>query len=331
MAKKQAKSLQSQYESVRGSFRKKVSIARSKGYDINYNIQKPEKITQSFINRLKKITVEDIQEGIELDDIKVTSYFAGEGIDLRPTRREYEDVIDEIDSATYSEVEQPQTFVPHIPAGAQLEPRIKKRYYTMSPEQLEKEELMTGYLAGGYTKDLETGELEEVVGYRDIDTGKVYGVDDREIFQTRVDEKGYEEIIRTKHGTPFLKPNFIPVSNAVLTAEDYYDVIASNLRVQYTGNYYNPTWGDDFKNWLNDAINKYGAFEVRDMLAKAEDEGVKLDYDFFYNASNAGYEATINTLNAMLATGYATPEIMLKYSEAMEGNEGGFNVDYKNG
>lgn len=332
MAKKQAKSLKSQYESARGSFRKKVSIARSKGFDINYNIQKPEKITKSFINRLKKITVKDIQQGVELDDIMVTSYFAGEGIDLRPSRRVYEDVIDEIES---EEIWQPIDVygVPYEVSTDTGELRYKSKseeeeLREFAHEQkrlLEKE---------GYTEDVmhrifgaeENEEYDEIEGYRDVETGEVLSKDDPTIF--RRTNKG--RIIYDRNQKPIVKENYVPISSGALSPDEYETLVEQNLKMQYGGIYSNDR-GDEFTSWLDDMINKYDVYYVRDKLAQAEDEGYKLDYDFFYRATEADYNNTINALEAMLASGYANVENMLEMSDVIEATEDGFNIDYKNG
>lgn len=321
MAKKQTKSLKSQYESARGSFRKKVSIARSKGFDINYNIQKPEKITKSFINRLKKITVEDIQQGVELDDIKVTSYFAGEGVDLRPIagREIWEDI--DVYGTPY-EVSTKTGELRYKPKSREEELRELAQDVKRS---LEKE---------GYTEDVmrrifgaeEAEEYEEIEGYRNIETGEVLSKDDPAIF--RRTNKG--RIIYDRNQKPIVKENYIPISSGALSPDEYETLVEQNLKMQYGGIYSNDR-GNEFTSWLDDMINKYDVYYVRDKLAEAEDEGYKLDYDFFYRATEADYNNTINALEAMLATGYANADNMLEMSSAIEATEDGFNIDYKNG
>lgn len=321
MAKKQAKSLQSQYESARGSFRKKVSIARSKGFDINYNIQKPEKITKSFINRLKKITVEDIQQGVELDDITVTSYFVGDDIDLRPIagREIWEDI--DVYGTPY-EVSTETGELRYKPKSKEEELR---EFAREQKRLLEKE---------GYTEDVmrrifgaeEAEEYEEIEGYRNTETGEVLSKDDPTIF--RRTNKG--RIIYDRNQKPIVKENYVPISSGALSPDEYEILVEQNLKMQYGGIYSNDR-GNEFTSWLDDMINKYDVYYVRDKLAEAEDEGYKLDYDFFYRATEADYNNTINALEAMLATGYANAENMLEMSDAIEATEDGFNIDYKNG
>lgn len=353
LAKGKIKTLKEQYSSARSSFRKKVSELRKQGYGIEYELEIPDEITEDFIQQIKNISREDLKLGKSNSILQVSSNYVGEDIDLRPHYRydtSYSDTTDYEDNTTYYEIPQEEVMsepqkksdklgmfyngvyvdeetgeVIDNPRLIPTKEELAKRTMKETKALLDKE---------GYTEDVLRQMLEqpnevpllEVEGYRDIDTFELVSKDDPKIFVR--DRRGRK--IYDIAGNPIIKEQYMPINSGIISDEDYETLVEQNLRYQYGGLYQNER-GEEFTSWLDEMIKKYGVFEVRDKLAQAENEGYKLDYDFFYNASEADYNNTINVLEAMLATGYANKDTMLEMSETIESYESGFDIDYKNG
>lgn len=345
---KSKKPLAEQYKSVSGSFRKKISEARKQGFDVNYKINKPEQLTQEFIDTLRSIKIADIKQGVNIDGISVESYYAGE-MDLRPTKHTYIEEVEEyaVDEPTVN-IEEPKHentveyrgWIVDADTGELIEP-IK--YKPKTDEEIVNQyvkEVKDIFDRNGLTEDVLKRMLEpeenadDVEGYRDIDTFEIIGKNDPSIYVRDAQDR----IIYDRQGNPLIKQNLIPISARNMSAEDYEELVAKNIKGKYgfeSSSMYATDANErvsEFSGWLDEMIDKYGAFNVRDTLAQAEDDGYKMDYDFFYNATEEDYSNTINALEAMLALNYEKAnEYQLANSDYFENAEGGFNIDYKNG
>lgn len=344
---KSKKPLAEQYKSVSGSFRKKISEARKQGFDVNYKINKPEQLTQEFIDTLRSIKIADIKQGVDIEGISVESYYAGE-MDLRPTKRVYIEDYDDISDYQPPIIEEKsksrgtvefEGLTLDAETGEVIEPtKIRRK----TDEELQKElarETKNLLRVEGYTDDtmrrafdVQSEEenyvnVDSIEGFRNIDTFELISKNDPSIYVR--DRR--DRIIYDRFGNPLIKDNLIPVSAGSLSAEDYESLIKENILKEYGGLYSNER-AQAFSEWLNGQMDKYGVFNVRDTLAQAQDEGYKMDYNFFYNATEEDYSSTINALEAMLALNYERAEqYQLDNSDYFESAEGGFNIDYKNG
>lgn len=336
---KSKKPLAEQYKSVSGSFRKKISEARKQGYDINYKINKPEQLTQEFIDTLRSIKIADIKQGVDIDGISVESYYTGE-MDLRPTKRTYIEDYEDIPEYQSSIDTDLDNTVPSVKFKV---PELKNK------------------TVGGITGE-ELFELEENIDVSDTDIGSRFihkDVKEFEVLEDNRTVKTYQENVEAYYDTEtnevvskfspdlferdkmgrkiydnrqaVIKDKFVPIMISTMDKESYESLVWDNIVARY-GGFFNNERAEVFRNYLSDLRSKYGSFALRDALIKAEDNGYKFDYEAFYKASDEDFAGSMNALSTILATeGEYNQSDFMDMNDYIEGIESGFDIDYKNG
>lgn len=305
--KKKLTANQKAYKQVASAIRKSVSRARAEGFDIEYEMRKPDIITKKYLEALRGINLAKVKQGVDIPGLKIRSYNTGTGIDLRPKRRKQEEEGEKREEP--KKVRKKKEKPPKEPEPvrepeplpeAPPEPEPKRE-----PEQLPK---MPEYTAENpeYWYDTATGE-------------KFLPGDDR-IYERDKDGR----IITDSNGRPKIRDDIVPVTSAPLPKDEYQDLVWQNIKYNFGGRYEKSVKANDFQKWLDKMKEQYGVFGVRDMLYSAITSGANLDRDFFYHASWGEYNVTINTLEAMLRLGNFSYEDTLQLSEITERAEGGF-------
>lgn len=291
--KKKLTANQKAYKQVAAAIRKSVSRARAEGFDIEYEMRKPDIITKKYLETLRGINLAKVKQGVDIPGLKIRSYNTGTRIDLRPKRRKQEEE-----------------------GEKREEPKKKRKKKEQPPKEAEPvrepEPLpeMPEYTAENpeYWYDTATGE-------------KFLPGDDR-IYERDKDGR----IITDSNGRPKIRDDIVPVTSAPLPKDEYQDLVWQNIKYNFGGRYEKSVKANAFQKWLDKMREQYGVFGVRDMLYSAIASGANLDRDFFYHASWGEYNVTINTLEAMLRLGNFNYEDTLQLSEITERAEGGFTM-----
>lgn len=288
---------QKAYKQVASAIRKSVSRARAEGFDIEYEMRKPDIITKKYLETLRGINLAKVKQGVDIPGLKIRSYNTGTGIDLRPKRRKQEE--------EGENREEPK------------KNRKKKEEPPKEPEPIREPE-----------PEREPEPIPEMPEYTaenpeywyDTATGEKFLPGDDRIYER--DKEG--RIITDSNGRPKIRDDIVPVTSAPLPKDEYQDLVWQNIKYNFGGQYEKSVKANAFQQWLDKMRDQYGVFGVRDMLYAAIASGANLDRDFFYHASWDEYHATINTLEAMLRLGNFNYQDTLQLSEITERAEGGF-------
>lgn len=300
-SKKKLTANQKAYKQIAASIRKSISRARSEGFDIKYEMHKPDIITKKYLQTLRGINLEKIRAGVNIPGLKISSYQTGTGIDLRPKKYKPEEPEEEKEERKKEE---------------KKKPKKEKKPPEPEPEQEPRFEFVPDQEPTQYNADY----------FYNTATGEKFLPGDDRIY-----EKGKKGHIKTdKDGNPILRDDIVPVTSAPLSADDYENLVWENLLYQFGGKYtYNSNAKDiidKFHEWLEKMRDKYGTFALRDMLIRAQDSGAKLDRDFFYTASEQDVNTTLNRLQAMLHLGNFNYDDIIAMGEITERAEGGFYI-----
>lgn len=305
--KKKLTANQKAYKRIASAIRKSVSRARVEGFDIEYEMRKPDIITKKYLETLRGINLAKVKQGVDIPGLKIRSYNTGLEIDLRPKRQKQEEEGEkrEEPKKKWKKKEQP----PKEPEPVREPEPLPEAPPEPEPER-EREQLpkMPKYTAENpeYWYDTATGE-------------KFLPGDDR-IYERDKDGR----IITDSNGRPKIRDDIVPVTSAPLPKDEYQDLVWQNIKYNFGGRYEKSVKANAFQKWLDKMKEQYGVFGVRDMLYSAIASGANLDRDFFYHVSWGDYNVTINTLEAMLRLGNFNYEDTLQLSEITERAEGGF-------
>lgn len=303
-SKKKLTANQKAYKQIAASIRKSISRARAEGFDIKYEMRKPDIITKKYLQTLRGINLEKVRAGVDIPGLKISSYQTGTGIDLRPKKYKPEE---EKEERKKEEKKKPKK------EKKQPEPEPIQE---PEPEQEPRFEFIPDQEPTQYNADY----------FYDTATGEKFLPGDDRIYEK--DKKG--RIKTDKDGNPILREDIVPVTSAPLSADDYENLVWENLLYQFGGKYtYNSNAKDTidkFHEWLEKMRDKYGTFALRDMLIRAQDSGAKLDRDFFYMASEQDVNTTLNRLQAMLHLGNFNYDDIIAMGEITERAEGGFYI-----
>lgn len=299
--KKKLTANQKAYKQVASAIRKSVSRARSEGFDIEYEMRKPDIITKKYLETLRGINLAKVKQGVDIPGLKIRSYNTGTGIDLRPKKRKQEE--------EGENREEPK------------KDRKKKEEPPKEPEPIrEPEPEPFPETPPKPLPEMPEYTAENPEYWYDTATGEKFLPGDDRIYEHDKDGR----IITDSNGRPKIRDDIVPVTSAPLPKDEYENLVWDNIKYNFGGQYENSTKANAFQKWLDKMRDQYGTFGVRDMLYSAIASGANLDRDFFYHASWDEYHATINTLEAMLRLGNFNYQDTLQLSEITERAEGGF-------
>lgn len=314
-SKKKLTANQKAYKQIAASIRKSISRARAQGFDIKYEMHKPDIITKKYLQTLRGINLEKVRAGVDIPGLKISSYQTGTGIDLRPKKYKPEEIEEEKEERKKEEKKKPKKEKKQPEPEQKPEP-IQEPEPEPESEQEPRFEFIPDQEPTQYNADY----------FYDTATGEKFLPGDDRIYEK--DKKG--RIKTDKDGNPILRDDIVPVTSAPLSASDYENLVWENLLYQFGGKYtYNSNAKDTidkFHEWLEKMRDKYGTFALRDMLIRVQDSGAKLDRDFFYMASEQDVNTTLNRLQAMLHLGNFNYDDIVAMGEITERAEGGFYI-----
>lgn len=294
MAKKKKKKigkLELEYRSLRSSITKSISRAREQGFDIEYTMHKPDKITKRYLNQLRGIKLAQVKQGVSMPGLTITTWQTGTGIDLRPSRN---------------------------PAAKETQKRRKQKPKAPKPEppastpEPEPEREWPAPVDADYYIDTRTGE-HLLPG-------------DRRLYET--DKDGNVKV--DSAGNPIIKTDMVPVTGKPLTSEQYerltweYILEMYDLNIHYGDSDAKQNVGTFFK-WLKEMREKYGVFALRDMLAHAADSGYGITRGTFYKSAGQ-FASILAQMHTMLQVGEYNNDDLMLMSNAAEGAEGGYMI-----
>lgn len=295
VSKKKLTANQKAYKQIASAIRKSVSRARAEGFDIEYEMRKPDIITKKYLEALRGINLAKVKQGVDIPGLKIRSYNTGSGIDLRPKRRKQEEEGEKREEPKKS--------------------RKKKEEPPKEPEPVREPEPEPIPEMPEYT-------AENPEYWYDTATGEKYLPGDDRIYERDKDGR----IVTDSNGRPKIRDDIVPVTSAPLPKDEYQNLVWDNIKYNFGGQYEKSVKVNAFQKWLDKMREQYGIFGVRDMLYSAIATGANLDRDFFYFASWGEYNTTINALEAMLRLGSFNYEDTLQLSEITERAEGGFTM-----
>lgn len=297
VSKKKLTANQKAYKQIASAIRKSVSRARAEGFDIEYEMRKPDIITKKYLEALRGINLARVKQGVDIPGLKIRSYNTGTGIDLRPkTRKQQEEG---------EKREEPK------------KRRKKKEEPPKEPEPVPEREPEPEPIP-----EMPEYTAENPEYWYDTATGEKYLPGDDRIYERDKDGR----IVTDSNGRPKIRDDIVPVTSAPLPKDEYQNLVWDNIKYNFGGRYEKSIKANAFQKWLDKMREQYGIFGVRDMLYSAIATGANLDRDFFYFATWGEYNTAINALEAMLRLGSFNYEDTLQLSEITERAEGGFTM-----
>lgn len=314
MAKKKKKKigkLELEYRSLRSSITKSISRAREQGFDIEYAMHKPDKITKRYLNQLRGIKLAQVKQGVSMPGLTITTRQTGTGMDLRPTR-----------NPAMKDWQKQRKPKPKAPAPEPQAPAPAPEPETPAPvpepsapiSEPEPEEVR------------EWPEPVDADYFIDTRTGEHLLPGDRRLYET--DKDG--NIKYDPAGNPIIKMDMVPVTGKPLTSEQYerltweYILEMYDLNIHYGDSDAKQNVGTFFK-WLKEMREKYGVFALRDMLAHAADSGYGITRGTFYKSAGQ-FASILAQMHTMLQVGEYNNDDLMSMSNAAEGAEGGYSI-----
>lgn len=303
MAKKKKKKigkLELEYRSLRSSITKSISRAREQGFDIEYAMHKPDKITKRYLNQLRGIKLAQVKQGVSMPGLTITTRQTGTGMDLRPSR-----------NPAARDIQKHRKQKPKAPKPEPSAPTPESEPSAPIPEPEPEREWFAPVDADYYI---------------DTRTGEHLLPGDRRLYET--DKDGNVKV--DPAGNPIIKTDMVPVTGKPLTSEQYekltweYILEMYDLNIHYGDNNAKQNT-DTFFKWLKEMREKYGVFALRDMLSHAADSGYGITRGTFYKSASQ-FASILAQMHTMLQVGEYNNDDLMSMSNAAEGAEGGYMI-----
>lgn len=297
--------LKEQYKHELELLKGRIHKLKGRGYIYDYSITEHKKPTISTIRYIRSLRGEKLTQGVHSKNIDISVLAVGkENVPTRAEQKEagisfseYKQMLEsgvasyELQDITYNRIEFENVMEDiSVPEPTITVPKVDTfDYSSIAPLSYDLSEEPT-LDSAPKAEDLEKG-----VYYVDEYTGRMFSPEDDRIYMH--DNQG--RLILDDEGNKILKSTMLLKTNETMSKQEYEEVLWESV----TSRYYYPGAGNShsFVNWLNEKRAEYGTFKVVNALREYEKDGqYRLDYHFFYTASEADMAAVRQSLYQIL-------------------------------
>lgn len=295
--------LKEQYKHELELLKGRIHKLKGRGYIYDYSITEHKKPTISTIRYIRSLRGEKLTQGVHSKNIDINVLAVGkENVPTRAEQKEAGLSLNEYDKMLQSGVKAYE--IKDITENRAL---FKEINDAISEPLAEEQQVITPSVTTSIKPidlsqftDIESTPLEQItesaleqgVYYENTYSGELLAPDDDRIYMH--DSKGRH--ILDENGNKILKNSMVLKTNKTLSREAYQELLWDSV-VQRFSQYSKSKIANSFVEWLNERKQEFGVFKVIEALNEYEKEGVmKLNYNFFYKASEADLSVVRNAM-----------------------------------